>query len=164
MTRRVLVILLLVLSLVGCTQAATPTAISPTNAPASMGEAAPEAPSEENAVPTEEGGASAETFTLVGNTATLAGSDAITGKAIVAGLQTLIIVSFTYDGKAPADLRLIMADKPDAPVLIVAKLERAYDNEMLQFKLPNGMVLGSANTIAVYDTEAGLVLASGQFH
>ena len=68
------------------------------------------------------------TFTEVGNVGTLTGAHGVQGKAIVAGLQTLIIQGFTFDGKGPApDLRLVHGSEYARPAAILAALEpRAY--------------------------------------
>ncbi len=113
--------------------------------------------------PTEEGGAPEATFTEVGNTATLSGQNGAAGKAVVAGLQTLIIVSFSFDGKAQADLRLVKASDPGTAAYVLTKLERTYANETLQFTIPNELGPGTADSIAVFDTESGQALAIATF-
>lgn len=113
--------------------------------------------------PTELGGAPEAIFVEVGSTATLSGQHGVSGKAVVAGLQTLIILMFRFDGKVRADIRLVKDDAFSEPVHIVTTLERAYDGEMLKFPIPAELGPGTANAIAVYDTDSGQVLASAIF-
>ncbi|MHB9034194.1 MAG: hypothetical protein ACYC6L_14235 [Anaerolineae bacterium] len=115
------------------------------------------------AAPTQIGGAPEATFTAVGNTATFSGENGTSGKAVVAGLQTLIILTFSFDGKAQADLRLVKASDPAKAALILTKLERAYNKETLQFVIPNELAPDSADSIAVYDTAKNKVLAIATF-
>jgi len=104
------------------------------------------------------------TFVEVGSIATLSG-EGVSGHAVVAGLQTLIIRSFTFDGKdTTADIRLIDSNTPDEPIAILTQLEkRAYDGELLLLIIPEGPVDTRADAIAVYATEGQQVLASGIF-
>ncbi|MCE5259586.1 MAG: hypothetical protein LLG44_11115 [Chloroflexi bacterium] len=113
--------------------------------------------------PTEEGGAPEATFTEVGSTATLSGQNGAAGKAVVAGLQTLIIVSFSFDGKAQADLRLVKASDPGTAAYVLTKLERTYSNETLQFTIPGELGPGTADSIAVFDIKSGQALAIATF-
>jgi len=98
-----------------------------------------------------------QTFTDIGTTATLAGSHGISCRVCVAGLQTLIIWGFTYDGTGAGtvDIRLLKGN------VTVAKLKvldnRAYDgSEPLYLCIPYELRDGDADRIAVYSTEEGL--------
>ena len=82
---------------------------------------------------------------------------------MVAGLQTLIILGFHFDGKVKADLRLVQSGNPGQAVHIYAELDRAYDGEVLQFSIPAELTPGSADTIAVYDVDSDQVLAQALF-
>ncbi|MHB1357437.1 MAG: hypothetical protein ACYCZF_15830, partial [Anaerolineae bacterium] len=117
----------------------------------------------ETASPTALGGAPEETFTGVGNTATFEGLNDTEGKAVVAGLQTLIILGFRFDGKVKADIRLVKGTDYAKAIHIFTELDRAYDAEVLQFTIPANIAFGSADTIAVYDTETNQVLAAAIF-
>jgi len=113
---------------------------------------------------TEESGAPEATFMPVGSTAQWDEQDGTSGKAVVAGLQTLIIIGFTYDGKAQADLRLVNASDPDTAVHILTRLDRAYTQEVLQFAIPHDLGPGTADSIAIYDTRSERVLAIATFN
>ena len=113
--------------------------------------------------PTTLNGAPEETFIAVGSTTTFTGLNAIEGKAVVAGLQTLIILGFHFDGKVKADIRLVKGTDYANPIYVFTELNRAYDAEVLQFAIPGHLTPGSADTIAVYDTENNQVLAAGVF-
>ena len=148
------------LCLAAAIAACTPTP-SPTPVPTIEPQDTPSATA--TAVPTEMGGAPEATFREVGSTATLNGQNSCSGKAVVAGLQTLIIVSFSFDGKVPADLRLVNASDPHTASYVLAELTRPYDKETLQFSIPQEVGPGTADSIAVYDTQAGRVLAIATF-
>jgi hypothetical protein len=117
----------------------------------------------ETVSPTALGGAPEDTFIAVGSTAPLTGLNGIEGKAVVAGLQTLIILGFHFDGKVKADIRLVKGTDYATAVYVFTQLDRAYDAETLQFTIPGHLAPGSADTIAVYDTESNQVLAAGIF-
>lgn len=105
-----------------------------------------------------------ETFTQVGNVATLTGDHGVTGKAIVAGLQTLIIQGFSFDGKGSAvELRLVMGQNYANPALVLPLELRAYDKEMLTFSIPAKVGPGSADSIVVYCPETAQAYAVAQF-
>ncbi len=156
-------VLMLSLVLLGCTQTAeTPTVsggesltLTPTVAPATL---------EPTPFPTIDVIAPDSTFVEVGSTATLSGEGA-SGRAVVAGLQTLIIRSFAFDGKdTAADIRLVKADTPEEPIAVLLELEqRVYDEELLVLVIPEGLADTGADTIAIYATENQQMLASGIF-
>jgi len=106
-----------------------------------------------------------ETFATVGNTAAFSGAHGVTGKAIVAGLQTLIIQGFYYDGKGVApDIRLVLGDDYANPAAVLMVLEqRAYVDETLYMIVPSAAGPGTADSIAVYSPETGEVYASQSF-
>jgi len=97
-----------------------------------------------------------QTFTDVGDTATLAGSHGITGRACVAGLQTLIVWGFTYDGDGvgTTDIRLLNRNETVAKLKV---LDHAYDgSEWLHLCIPWELRDGDADRIAIYSIEEGL--------
>ena len=105
------------------------------------------------------------TFTDVGDVGHLSGDHGIAGKAIVAGLQTLIIQGFTFDGKgSAADIRLVKGQDYETPAAVLTVLEsRAYDREMLLFVIPNQVTPETADRIVVYAPETGEVYAETTF-
>jgi hypothetical protein len=107
-----------------------------------------------------------ETFSSVGNVAELSGTHDVAGKAIVAGLQTIIIQGFTFDGKGPqADLRLIKGDDAANPAAILLVLEqRPYAGEFLLVRIPAAVGPGAADSLAVYCPETGETYGVGRFH
>ena len=105
-----------------------------------------------------------ETFVKVGSMATYAGFNGMSGKAIVAGLQTLAI-QINSDGTTIAEVWLCKWPDLETPVWVVGKLDaRVYENEWLWVSIPWWMYYGSADTIVIFGTGPfyGL-LASGQF-
>ncbi|MBM3187327.1 MAG: hypothetical protein FJZ90_01230 [Chloroflexi bacterium] len=104
-------------------------------------------------------------FTDIGSIAVLEGAHGISGRAVVAGRQTLIIVAFYYDGKAPAaDIRLVKGEAYDQPAAVFLTLEqRPYENEYLLFNIPQAAGEGTADTLVVYAPDTGEVLAKGVF-
>jgi hypothetical protein len=106
-----------------------------------------------------------ETFRQVGSVAHLSGTHGVAGKAIVAGLQTLIIQGFTYDGKgSQADIRLVQGEDVDDPAHILIELEeRAYEGEFLLFHIPSSLERGSADRIVVYSRADGEMYGVGIF-
>jgi hypothetical protein len=152
--------LLVIILLIACGSAATPMPREAT-APAPATPAVPTP----TAVPTANEPAPAETFVQVGSVAQLAGQRGIQGKAIVAGLQTLIIQDFSFDGKGPqADIRLVKGQDYAQPALILLELAaRAYDHETLHITIPSSVGPGAADSLAVYCRETGEVYAVGRF-
>ncbi|NLD44545.1 MAG: DM13 domain-containing protein [Chloroflexi bacterium] len=140
-------LLTLALLLIGCQPALAPVAATVTPLPE------PQAPAPE------------QTFTQVGNVGEFQGSHGVGGKAIVAGLQTLIIQSFTFDGKGPAaDLRLVHGDAYAEPAAILGTLEpRAYESEMLLYIIPAEVTPDNADRLVVYAPETGEVYAETTF-
>ena len=106
-----------------------------------------------------------ETFARVGDVALLSGEHGISGKAIVMGLQTLIIQSFNFDGKGPVvDIRLVKGEDYEHPAAILIELEqRTYGNELVYAIIPSAAGPGTADRIAVYNTETGEVYAWATF-
>jgi len=98
-----------------------------------------------------------ETFTDIGTTATLAGSHGITCRVCVAGLQTLIIWGFTYDGTGvgTVDIRLLNRNETVAKLKVLDS--RAYDgSEPLYLCIPYELRDGDADRIAVCSTSDGI--------
>ncbi len=163
---RLIVLICLLAVCSACGPAATPTP-PPTATPLPSATPLPTAtvvPSP-TPFPTASEPAPEQTFTAVGNTATFSGLHGVAGKAIVAGLQTLIIQGFSYDGKgSTADIRLVLGDDYANPVAILMQLEpREYTDEMLLMVVPSSAGPGTADSIAVYSTETGEAFASQVF-
>jgi len=106
-----------------------------------------------------------QTFTLVGNVGHLEGDHDVSGKAIVAGLQTLIIQGFTFDGKGPqADLRLVKEQDYARPAAVLIALEqRPYEDEFFLLRIPNSVTRDNADRLVVYAPETGEVYAETTF-
>jgi hypothetical protein len=115
--------------------------------------------------PTPDEVAPEETFKQVGSVAHLSGAHDVSGKAVVAGLQTLIIQGFTYDGKgSQADIRLVKGDELDDPAHVLIELEdRPYDAEFLLFQIPSSLERGSADRVVVYSRADGEAYGVGVF-
>ena len=115
--------------------------------------------------PTPDEVAPEETFRQVGSVAHLSGAHGVSGKAVVAGLQTLIIQGFSYDGKgSQADIRLVKGDELDDPAHVLIELEdRTYDAEFFLFQIPSSLERGSADRIVVYSRADGKAYGVGIF-
>jgi hypothetical protein len=89
----------------------------------------------------------------------------VAGKAVMAGLQTIVITNFTYDGQvADADIRLIKEGDFANAVAVLGKLEqKAYSNELLVLTVPSHLQPWEADSIAVYSSELQASLGSGRF-
>ncbi len=105
------------------------------------------------------------TFTKVGNVAHLTGTHGVSAKAIVAGLQTLIIQSFNYDGKGSgADIRLVNGDDYENPAVILVELEgRVYEGEFFIVCIPSSVGPGTADSIAIYSADEDTAYAIATF-
>lgn len=116
--------------------------------------------------PTPNEPAPSRTFTNVGNVADFSGAHNVSGRATVAGLQTLIIQRFNFDGKGPtADIRLVKGQDFANPIVVLKTLEqREYVNEMVFLQVPASTPPDSADTIAIYCAETSEVYASAVFH
>jgi hypothetical protein len=90
---------------------------------------------------------------------------AVSGKAVMAGLQTIVISGFTYDGQSPpVDIRLVKGEDLDHAVAILARLEqRAYEQEWLVLTVPSHLKPGDADSIAVYCEELKASFGWGRF-
>lgn len=104
-------------------------------------------------------------FVEIGSVALLQGEHGVSGKAVVAGRQTLIIMSFKYDGKGPkADIRLVKGKNYEEPAAILIELEqRPYEGHYLLLHIPQAAEAGTADAIAVYAPETGEVYAYAEF-
>jgi len=105
------------------------------------------------------------TFARVGDVAHLAGTHDVAAKAIVAGLQTLIIQRFNYDGKGPQpDIRLVKGDDYENPAVVLVELEaRVYKDEFFLVHIPSSVGPGTADSIAVYSTDENTAYAVATF-
>jgi len=165
-TTRVVFVLLAFLSLAACapkpTPQPTPTATPvPTETPVPT----PTSPPTPTPFPTASEPAPEFTFTNVGDVARFSGTHGISGTAVVAGLQTLIIQGFNFDGKGPkADIRLVKGSDLANPAWIIQELEqRPYQNEIVFAHIPSSLQPGSADSIAVYCPETGEACAVAVF-
>jgi len=162
MTRlcRVVLLLCVLASCAACGPKATPTP-QPTATPTPTATPLPT----NTPFPTASELAPAATFTAVGNTATFSGTHGVSGKAIVAGLQTLIIQGFSFDGKGSvADVRLVLGEDYANPVAVLFELEqREYKSEMLYMIIPSSALPESADSIAIYCADTGEAYASQLF-
>ncbi len=174
MTKRftIVVAALLLVTLTACRTATvardgnTPTvALTDTPVPTSTAEPTLTPTPTRTPFPTANEVAPEKTFTDVGGVAHLSGEHGVAGKAIVAGLQTLIIQGFSYDGKgSPVDIRLVQGEDYEHPAAILMELEdRAYDSEMLYMIIPSSAGPGTADHIVVYAPDAHKVYASATF-
>jgi hypothetical protein len=105
------------------------------------------------------------TFTDVGAVAELESTQGVAGKAIVAGLQTLILQGFTFDGKGlRVDVRLVSGQDYANPVAILMELEpRVYTHELVLMRIPATAGPDTADGIALYAPETGEVYAAAKF-
>jgi hypothetical protein len=89
----------------------------------------------------------------------------VSGKAIMAGLQTIILNNFTYDGScATLEVRLAKAASRDTVVGLLGTVEkRAYSNEALVLTVPSDLKPGAADSILLYCTESATTLGWGTF-
>jgi hypothetical protein len=85
----------------------------------------------------------------------LSGGHGISGKAIVVGGQTLIIVGFRYDGTgSDVDIRLVNGDDYGNAVVKFVHLEpRMYRDEFFILCIPNKAQV--ADRIVVYSMDEG---------
>jgi len=102
---------------------------------------------------------------LVGSVAEFSGEHDISGKAIIAGLQTMIIQRFSFDGKGPQiDIRLTLDGEIEGSVATLMALEqRLYENETVIMRIPPEAGPGTANSITVYCPETDTVYATAKF-
>ncbi|MBN1401914.1 MAG: DM13 domain-containing protein [Anaerolineae bacterium] len=116
-------------------------------------------------LPTPAESAPAAAFASVGSSARLEGSHEISGKAVIAGLQTLIIQAFTFDGKGPRpDVRLVLGDDVENPAAILTELEpRRYDRELVFTHVPSSVTSATADSIAIYCPETKETYAIAEF-
>ena len=163
---RIALVLLTLLTLAACGPKATPTPVNtltpePTNTPLPTNTPVPSP----TPFPKANEPAPEKIFTAVGNVATLSGEHGVSGQSIVAGLQTMIIQVFNYDGKGPsADIRLVKGEDYENPVAILLELEqRVYQDEMLLMIIPSAAGPGKADRIVVYCPETATVYAWNTF-
>ena len=165
-TTRVALVLLALLSLAACAPKPTPQpTATATPVPTETPVPTPTPIPTPTPFPTASEPAPEFTFTEVGNVAELSGAHGVSATAVVAGLQTLIIQGFNFDGKGPkADLRLVLGNDLSNPVWIIQELEqRPYQNEIVFADIPSSVKPGSADSIAVYCPETGEAYAVAVF-
>ena len=167
---RLLILMILLATLAGCRavparapEAAPSPTLTATPAPSATPE--PTVPPTRTPFPTPAEVAPEATFATVGAVAEFSGAHEVTGKAVVAGLQTLIIQAFSFDGKGPrVDIRLVRGEDYANPVAILVELEpRVYAHEMVFTRIPATAGPDTADSIAVYCPETGEVYAAAKF-
>ncbi len=102
----------------------------------------------------------------VGYTATLQETQhGVIGKAVMAGLQTMIINGFSFDGQGPpAEIRLVKQGDWDVAVAVLLQLEqRPYNQELLVMEVPGHLEPMQADSIAVYCPETKTLYGWGLF-
>ena len=174
----ILMVALLVLPLGGCTKTPDPTATpvpppaatlvpTPTLIPTATLVPTATLPPTPTPFPTSMTPAPEEAFFELGSKAILQGkSHNVAGSAMVAGLQTIVMRGFTYDGACEgADIRLGLADNFDEPSAVLMVLEnRAYNDEILVLTVPNHVNRSKADSIAVFCSATSEVHGWGRFH
>jgi len=170
--RQILVVLFLPLVLISCRPSTTPEPTSPpVPSPTATLHTPPTSEPTDAPVatvppfPTANEPAPESTFARVGSVSEFESEYGISGRAIVAGLQTLIIQGFQYDGKGPRlDIRLVKGQDYENAVAVLLELDqRAYREESLHMIIPSCAGPGTADTIAIYSPETGQVYATGKF-
>lgn len=102
----------------------------------------------------------------VGYTATFQETQhGVIGKAVMAGLQTMIISAFSFDGQGPAaEIRLVKQGNWDEAVAVLLQLEqRPYDRELLVMQVPSHLTPMQADSIAIYCPETKTLYGWGLF-
>ncbi len=149
----------------GCRSAATPGPQTPTPLVQATSAALPATPTLE-IWPTASTPAPDEPVIPVGYTAVFQDTQHnVSGKAVMAGLQTIVISGFTYDGLGPpADIRLVKGGDFGHAVAILARLEqRPYEQEWLVLTVPSDLKPGDADGIVVYCEELKASFGWGRF-
>ena len=172
----ILIVVLLVVPMGGCTKTLDPTAtpVPPAATPVPTSTLIPTATPVPTATfvptstpfPTSMTPAPEAAFLELGTKAILQGeSHNVAGSAMVTGLQTIVMRGFTYDGACEeADIRLGLTDNFYEPAGILMVLEnRAYNDEILVLTVPNHVELGEADSIAIYCPATSEVHGWGQF-
>ena len=87
------------------------------------------------------------------------------GRAGLAGLQTIILREFDFDGQCSgADIRLGKQGECDQSPAVLLELEaRPYAKEMFVLTIPPGITADNADSIAVYCRDTGEVVDWGLF-
>lgn len=150
---------------VGCRPTATPTPAEPTAVVLPTETAIPPTPTPK-VWPTSQTPAPEIAVLPVGYTATLQETQhGVIGKAVMAGLQTMIINGFSFDGQGPpAELRLVKQGDWDVAVAVLLQLEqRPYDQELLVMEVPGHLEPMQADSIAVYCPETKTLYGWGLF-
>lgn len=164
MLRRLVPPMALVMALLaGCVGGAVRVSLAPAADPEPAPSGAPAR--QPTAFPTPAEVAPERTFTEVGNVGSLEGTHGVQGQAVVAGLQTLIIQGFTFDGKGPAaEIRLVKAPDYASAAAVLATLEgRPYAGEFLLLTIPSSVTRENADRLVIYAPETGEVYAETTF-
>ncbi len=116
--------------------------------------------------PTSSTPAPEEPVIRVGDVAVLGDTlSGVAGKAIMAGLQTIILNNFSYDGSCGnVEVRLVKEESRETVVSVLGRVEtRPYDNETLIFTVSSDLQPGSANSILLHCAESNTSLGWGRF-
>lgn len=176
-TIRILFMLLVVCGLVGCAAAPTPTPlptrppkptetpVPPTATPAPTDEPTATPLPSKTPFPTPDGAAPERTIADVGAVTYFEGTHGVSGKLVIAGLQTMIIQAFHFDGKgSEIDVRLVKDSAYDDPVAVLTTLDaRVYGNEMILVRIPSSASRDTVDSIVIYCPETQEVYATARF-
>jgi len=161
------VVLFVVLSLLACKSSPTPTPVPVATAvPTAQPTSTPTATLSPTSTPAPSQPAPEQAFVDVGSIARFNGEGGgVSGRAVVAGLQTIVIREFEYDGQCPkADIRLGKEGGFDQPTAVLVELEpRSYEKEMFVLTVPAEVTADNTNAIAVYCVDTGEVVDWGSF-
>jgi len=174
---RTLALSVIICMLIGCAAAPTPTPlptvppaptetpIPPTATPAPTDEPTVVPTSTRTPYPTPDGVAPEKTFAEVGTVAKFEGTHGVSGKAVIAGLQTLIIQRFSFDGKGPkVDIRLVKDANYEEPVVVLAELDaRVYEAETLLVRIPAAAGPDTVDSLVIYCPETQEVYGTASF-
>lgn len=163
------VLLVVALSmLVACQQQPTPTPTpAPTPSPTAQPTATRVPPTPTIKVwPTSSTPGPEEPVIRVGDVAVLQDTKGgVSGKAIMAGLQTIILNNFAYDGSCGVlEVRLVKEESRDTVVSVLGRVEkRTHSNEALILTVSSELKPGAADSILLYCVESATTLGWGRF-
>ena len=166
--KRIVIVTLWVLVLclaAACRPTTTPTPLQPTAVVVPTEKPIPPTPTPK-VWPTSQTPAPELAVLPVGYTATFQETQhGVIGKAVMAGLQTMIISAFSFDGQGPAaEIRLVKQGNWDVAVAVLLQLEqRPYDKELLVMEVPSHLEPMQADSIAVYCPETKTLYGWGLF-
>ena len=161
------IVLTAAMCIAGCRTNPTPTSV-PTAAPTATVRptSTPTLTPTPASTPTPGVPAPEEAFADVGSMARFSGEGGhVAGRAVLAGLQTIILREFDFDGQcSSADIRLGKEGEFDQPAAVLVELEaRSYVKELFVLTIPPGVTADNADSIAVYCRDTGEVVDWGLF-